>query len=296
MNPTAGARRGSWWAPGDRTRHSSPLANLRIRYLLLGCFVYFVVAMVLLAGMSSGLPDATSWVLVVTAGLYLVALVWLMHQVQRRGLDPQALVGSRSLSSREWRLVWLAIPIQLAFYGLTWLMGTLLSDVATPRPAASGSRIDIALLFREGGLYPAWLVVILALGPIIEELVFRGVILNRWGYKWGIRRGVIFSSILFGLAHPGFAWAFAVGVVLSLMYIATRSLLVPILCHMIVNALSESAEILYDLLPWTDRIARLTSLQGALIGIAALLMGVVPVSVFILRHWPAKDAPIPYSD
>jgi membrane protease YdiL (CAAX protease family) len=132
-----------------------------------------------------------------------------------------------------------------------------------------------------------WLFIVVIMGPAIEELVFRGVILNRWAYKWGIRKGVVLSSLLFALGHRGILWPFVVGVVLSLIYLATRSLLVSIVCHMLVNALAESLEVALRWVP-----ASPGSTQSAMLGMACLVLGLTPVTIFLVRHWPPAHAPV----
>ena len=39
------------------------------------------------------------------------------------------------------------------------------------------------------------------LAPIVEEIVFRGFILHRWCEKYGEKRGIVLSSILFSILH-----------------------------------------------------------------------------------------------
>lgn len=88
-------------------------------------------------------------------------------------------------------------------------------------------------------------VVIVILGPVIEEFAFRGFLLHRWSDKWGVTRAVIFSSALFGVLHPDILGAMVFGVAMSILYLKTQTLLVPIVCHAANNMLAWLIEFGY---------------------------------------------------
>jgi membrane protease YdiL (CAAX protease family) len=69
------------------------------------------------------------------------------------------------------------------------------------------------------------------IAPILEEVGFRGIILPRWARKWGLRSAILGSSAVFGLVHPDPLGAFLFGIGMSVLYLKTQSLLLPILCH-----------------------------------------------------------------
>ncbi len=84
--------------------------------------------------------------------------------------------------------------------------------------------------------------------PVVEEVLFRGFLLHRWELKWGIRKAVLFSSILFAAMHPDLIGAFLFGFAMAILYLRTGSLLAPIVCHMMTNALAWAlslGELLY---------------------------------------------------
>ena len=80
------------------------------------------------------------------------------------------------------------------------------------------------------------------LAPIIEEFVFRGVLLHSWVNKWGLKKAVLISSLLFGLAHPNFLGASVFGIGMCILYLRTQNILIPILCHSVNNFLAWSLE------------------------------------------------------
>lgn len=80
------------------------------------------------------------------------------------------------------------------------------------------------------------------LAPIIEEIAFRGVLLHRWSQRWGMTSAILISSLLFGVAHPDVIGAFAFGVAMSIIYLKTQTLIVPIICHAFTNIIAILSE------------------------------------------------------
>lgn len=83
----------------------------------------------------------------------------------------------------------------------------------------------------------AWSAVVLVI-PIVEEILFRGLIYGalekRWGYKWAI----FGSSFLFACVHfqlVGFLFVFLLGLILAWARYRTRSLTFPIVIHALNN-------------------------------------------------------------
>ncbi len=84
------------------------------------------------------------------------------------------------------------------------------------------------------------LVIVVVLAPIVEEIVFRGV-LHRWLEKRiGLVVAVLVSSVIFGAAHLGPFIAVSntvLGMVLALSFHYSRSIYVPMLIHFVNNLL-----------------------------------------------------------
>jgi len=77
------------------------------------------------------------------------------------------------------------------------------------------------------------------IGPIIEEIFWRGIIIHKYANKFGIKRTIVISSIIFSIIHLQknyFIALFAFSIVLSILYLIARSLLVTFFCHAIYNA------------------------------------------------------------
>ena len=84
-----------------------------------------------------------------------------------------------------------------------------------------------------------FLLVSCAIGPAAEELFFRGIL---YGFfrRWGIAAALIFSTIIFILAHNNIrsipVTQAAGGIIFAISYEVEKSLMVPIVIHILGNA------------------------------------------------------------
>ncbi|MCX2829570.1 type II CAAX endopeptidase family protein [Bacillus pseudomycoides] len=77
------------------------------------------------------------------------------------------------------------------------------------------------------------------IGPVLEEILYRGIILRFLEIKYSFFTGLIISSLLFGLAH-NYNFAFIIfatlmGIIYGLLYKKTNSIIPVIIGHMIYN-------------------------------------------------------------
>ena len=95
-------------------------------------------------------------------------------------------------------------------------------------PEQSGGEAEFTLLF----------VLCIILGPIVEELMFRGILLKMFGASVGIVFSVIITSALFAVAHGGIvqiAYTFILGLVLGIVRYKSTSLWSSIAVHVAFN-------------------------------------------------------------
>lgn len=100
---------------------------------------------------------------------------------------------------------------------------------------------------------PVWLDILIytyvcLLGPVLEELIFRGVLLEGLR-KYGNLFGIVMSSVLFGLMHQNIIQcipAMCIGFVFAVMTVKSGSLIPAIFAHILNNSLSAMLNILMN--------------------------------------------------
>lgn len=97
-----------------------------------------------------------------------------------------------------------------------------------------------------GNNFPTWLkfqlvIISIIIAPIVEELIFRGVVLPVCMHGLPVMPAACLVSLLFATMHfhvASFVPLFAVGLAFSLAYIYSGSLVVPITMHALFNGLN----------------------------------------------------------
>jgi len=77
--------------------------------------------------------------------------------------------------------------------------------------------------------------------PVAEELIFRGLLFRLSSDRWGFARGLVLTSLFFGIAH-GEPWSLfglvGLGALLAALYRWTGSLTTAVAAHAVHNAIS----------------------------------------------------------
>jgi len=103
---------------------------------------------------------------------------------------------------------------------------------------------------------------VVVLGPLAEELIYRGLLYRIFRRHWGVMPSAVLSALIFGLAHgePWYIFGLvALGVVFALVYEFSGSLTTAAVAHAVHNAVSMtviigeegmSADVPDDPIPW----------------------------------------------
>ena len=114
---------------------------------------------------------------------------------------------------------------------------------------------------------PIWVIILVAvvIGPIVEELIFRKLIIDRLSV-FGDLTSVIVSAVLFGLFHGNlyqFFYAAGLGVVLGYVYTKTRNVIYPTVIHMLINFMGSVVALpISDMLVEFEKMTEVTAAGG----------------------------------
>lgn len=117
-------------------------------------------------------------------------------------------------------------PLSIVGNLLNMLFGALSGRAVNPVEAAVGSSTPLLTIIFA-----------VVLGPILEEILFRGLIVGRMR-RYGDKAAILFSATLFAFFHGNFSqlfYAFGLGLFFAFIYARTGRLRYTIGLHMIIN-------------------------------------------------------------
>lgn len=138
------------------------------------------------------------------------------------------------------------IAISLLLLFLTFLIGAAFSALYVQimhKPAPLQSTIPLIKRALQASPVIAWLAVAVLI-PMIEEILFRGLLYGAFEKRWGVKGAMLGSSFLFACVHlqiVGFLYLFCIGLVLSWARWQSRSLGLPVAIHSLNNAVAMLA-------------------------------------------------------
>lgn len=279
------------------TERDNPFERVRTRWLIPwvgGTALALMLLLMLAAGILSvatgggfGDDPATDAILAFLAG-YVGMVTWILWVCRRAGVDLRRLIG-RVPTGHDWAITGALLAVTITFsYGswelVAWVLSRVSPDLLTwllqmvpVRPEATLAH-DIAMVLM-----------VVAVAPVVEEVLFRGMLVSRWSVKWGATPGILVSAVAFGILHANLIGIGFVGLVTAILYFRTRTLIVPIVFHAANNTIAAIG--MY--LPGGSDTAVLMEGDGWL---GFLLVFVtLPILIWYLwRFWPARGATIPY--
>ena len=141
-----------------------------------------------------------------------------------------AVLGTYNFNFGNWKMLLMlsvaVIAIQLG----------IISPICDQLPMTEFMKEILLGIGKHKGVFSYIMIVIAA--PILEELIFRGIILDGLLRKYSPIKSIIISSVLFGIMHLNpwqFVAAFIIGLFTGWIYYRTQKLTLTIWIHMVNN-------------------------------------------------------------
>ena len=213
--------------------------RFKVRYLLLAfVIINFAIAILLISSginVSNKLFTPLSYI-----SSFLATCVWICYRCQQVEIDLYQIIGKPDRQVKWWRIIGLAVAgltFSLASFIVFLGLVSYLFPHFTEQILVSISKRNSLTATAEDTLLDRVLVflMLVVVAPLAEELIFRGVILNRWSQKWSLPAALIATSLFFGFLHVNPIGISMFGLVQALLYLKTKTLWVPIATHAVNN-------------------------------------------------------------
>ena len=278
----------------------NPFTYIRVRYificffLLLFLFLTQLFVIYLIMGIDYKKTELDPIISYFLGDLtLLLTIVWTVRQLKLAQLNTMQIVGKLSFYY-PWlviigiviaRIVFSSGIFRVSYYPLSFIFPKLVASILTPDFLIEASKSSFPTLYYLVNILDRLLVT-----PIAEAFLFQGVILHRWSAKWGVRPAIIILSFLYSILYSSnFLGGFSLGLMQTMFYIKSRTLLVPIVARIINNAIVFV--IFFLTLSDESSVETLRSQLG--IGVVCLVLS-TPVLIWLLyknRIRPAEKLP-----
>ncbi len=219
-------------------------------------------------------------------GLYLmdcILIAWVVLIVKRNKISVTALIGRTSVGFN-----WLWVPFIAIVMFVFGIGATLLSWY--PIMLVNAQFASDVLSEPVTDSATSFFVLAVVIAPVLEEIIFRGLLFTRLADKWGINRAIIVSSVVFGMLHLDPIGKSIFGVMACVIYMRTRTLWIPIALHSFHNFIAWYLMVGAPVEQDTS-----SDLQGLLMsGIMAIALSLPVIYYLLYKWWPRRQSLLPY--
>jgi len=127
------------------------------------------------------------------------------------------------------------------------------------------------------------------LAPIVEEILYRGVIYNRMKRVMNVKLAMILSSVYFGICHGNYVqglYAFMIGMMFVFVYDKYKTIWAPMLFHISANGMAVMITAISDSVNTGEEVVEYTTTEMAaayLYSIPSYVFAVIIFTVIICR-------------
>lgn len=285
----------------SKTTTKNPFLNFKAhRLLFVGFLIFLVIGFALgLISLFSGikLEDPILSPIIYSFTFILLSL-WAIQQLRQLQINVKSLIGHLPRNYSWLPTLGLIAAIflfslgsaHLLSYALSFAPPTLVELLLNPKTFLSQSETFAPILYNF-----LTVLVLVVVAPVTEELIFRGILLHAWTAKWGVTPALLSSTFLFAIFHPNVIGLFVFGLMMGLLYIKTRTLIVPIVCHALNNLAAVGLAFVSQSSGTPATVDTIENLRSHWwVGVVYIVLAAPWLITFIYRNWPKQSWLVPY--
>jgi len=169
--------------------------------------------------------------------------------------------------------------VPFVIIGIIFLYCGIISPISALVSFTESTKVTYVNYGKLPGIYSLFQSVIAA--PILEELIFTGIILDGLLKKYSPKKSIFITSLLFGLIHLDrfqFISVFLMGIFSGWVYYRTRSLTFSIIIHTIANLASVLMHYFINIDSIKDNI--LLGMYGGITNLKIVVISSVLILIF----------------
>ena len=224
-------------------------------------YISFVVLPFILSGLIS-----TEYYEIILGIISLVAFGLLLHKKRMLHLSSRDLKGSQLLSC-------IGIGLGLALISkLTFVVGALTQPAVLEQSSAASPALWVEAIATKAVLI-----------PIVEELLFRGILFGSFASSFSYKIAMVLSAVIFALTHYTVSWPMValIGTMLAWIYWRTDNLAATMVIHCTINFVALLSLPLYALLAANRTLGIMAGLVLFVVGIPITCLS---TKMFLQKH------------
>lgn len=210
-----------------------------------------------------------STLMVLISGIVTIVIYWIIFLIRKKKFRKEVIAEKINIRG--------ILPIILLGMALNIVIALVLDMLPFPQSWIDSYTMNSSSL-GEGNVIVNWLSVVF-MAPVLEEIVFRGLVYTRMKKGMPVLLAAVLSSLLFGAMHGTMIWflyAFALGLILVWCFERFHSLAANILLHGAFNLTGQVLSLVpevSDIAMWILDIVALVVMVGAIVWIKKLSVG-----------------------
>lgn len=230
---------------------------------------------------------------------FILTGAWLRRQCNLVGINLKQLIGKIPNNYQWLPLIGLVIArdlfsrgiLRLSYYPISFIAPSFVENLLN-----KNSFSDVSETFAPALYYLLERVVSLVVAPIFRAFVFQGIALHRWTAKWGIRPAILVLCLIFGvMSYTNVLDGISQVLIYTLLYIKTRTLIIPIIAWMLDRALIILIGEGFRIYRSTTGLSTLEQFRSEWpLGVFFLVLSAPWLVRFIYKNWPRPNKQLPY--
>ncbi|HDR7471644.1 CPBP family intramembrane glutamic endopeptidase [Bacillus toyonensis] len=265
---------------------NTSMSKMKIRHII-GWILVSIISLEFLSR-ASLFNNIAPWIkqeVILVSAIYLIPILWFYNKCKKQKIYFYSSFFSKpSVFPIKTMIAAVIMPFFLVI-GIV----LLLLAIAMSFNILEGTAEATVLESKSGLQLLVSSIIIAVIAPIAEEIIFRGYLFNRLSFRLGIKKAIIISSIVFGILHlQNIFGATILGISMCVLYIKTKSLIVPIIVHMVSNIFVVFKDISLFMSPSESSTSSTADLDVSIGFIGAFLfigIGLLWFIPFIKRNW-----------
>ncbi len=269
-----------------KRKGSSMFELMKIRNFLLSGIAFLLImilSIVFILGIKPTENDSMLMIALSYGLLGVFPFLWFLYQFKKQKGGSLNVIHTKNVIQHIPTILMLMVTLIAFSLGASWLTNYTLSFVI---PDYVDKILQEDVPFPSNNIQFILLAInICVVGPIAEEFIFRGLLLKRLGAKLNIVASIVITNLIFGIFHADIMGSFVFGFMMSLLYLKSENLLLPITLHLLNNTVILVLSIYFPNSPDFINLTNIADLHNKMIpNIILLFTSISVITIYIKRN------------